>query len=161
MMYVSVRSNDLGIMQVVTALSDRPEGPFEPHGRPLLGPAEETIDPFVLRADDGSLWFYWSVDNSIRVRRDSLDIAKTRLEAGLAPELDVFQAQGALSDALSQVNALQTKSSAATEAFERGETTDIASVMLTREQASVGFQATLQVRNKLLSAYKDIMSMPV
>ena len=37
----------------------------------------------------------------------------------------------------------------------------IAAVMLSREQASVGFQATLQVRNKLLSAYKDIMSMPV
>ena len=34
-------------------------------------------------------------------------------------------------------------------------------VMLSRQQASVGFQATLQVRNKLLAAYKDIMSMPV
>jgi flagellar hook-basal body complex protein FliE len=45
--------------------------------------------------------------------------------------------------------------------YERGETTDIAAVMLAREKASVGFQATLQVRNKLLSAYKDIMSMPV
>ena len=29
------------------------------------------------------------------------------------------------------------------------------------QQASIGFEATLQVRNKLLSAYKDIMSMPV
>ena len=34
-------------------------------------------------------------------------------------------------------------------------------VMLARQQASVGFEATLQVRNKLLAAYKDIMSMPV
>jgi flagellar hook-basal body complex protein FliE len=33
--------------------------------------------------------------------------------------------------------------------------------MLAREQSSVSFQATLQVRNKLLAAYKDIMSMPV
>jgi arabinan endo-1,5-alpha-L-arabinosidase len=77
-MYVSVRSNALGIMQVVTELSERPEGPFEPNGRPLLGPAEETIDPFVLRASDGSLWFYWSVDNSIRVRalsEDGLDLS--------------------------------------------------------------------------------------
>jgi flagellar hook-basal body complex protein FliE len=53
------------------------------------------------------------------------------------------------------------KAGAVSEAYERGETTDIAAVMLSREQASVGFQATLQVRNKLLSAYKDIMSMPV
>ena len=36
-----------------------------------------------------------------------------------------------------------------------------AAVMLSRQQASIGFEATLQVRNKLLSAYKDIMSMPV
>ncbi|MFS0737596.1 flagellar hook-basal body complex protein FliE [Sphingomonas sp. 1P06PA] len=66
-----------------------------------------------------------------------------------------------LKGALDQVNALQADASAKSVAFERGEITDIAQVMLSREQASVGFQATLQVRNKLLAAYKDIMSMPV
>ncbi|MEQ1687328.1 MAG: flagellar hook-basal body complex protein FliE, partial [Sphingopyxis sp.] len=34
-------------------------------------------------------------------------------------------------------------------------------VMLARQQASIAFEATLQVRNKLLSAYGDIMNMPV
>jgi len=68
---------------------------------------------------------------------------------------------GALKGALQQVNALQGNAETATVSYEKGETTDIAAVMLAREQASVGFQATLQVRNKLLSAYKDIMSMPV
>jgi flagellar hook-basal body complex protein FliE len=67
----------------------------------------------------------------------------------------------ALQSALGKVNALQQKSEDMSVSYERGETTDVASVMLAREQASVGFQATLQVRNKLLSAYKDIMSMPV
>lgn len=67
----------------------------------------------------------------------------------------------ALQGALSQVNALQDQSSAVSEAYEKGETTDIAAVMLSRQRASIGFEATLQVRNKLLSAYKDIMSMPV
>ncbi len=67
----------------------------------------------------------------------------------------------ALNDALQQVNGLQKQAGAAAAAFERGETTDIAAVMLAKQQASVGFEATLQVRNKLLSAYKDIMSMPV
>jgi len=67
----------------------------------------------------------------------------------------------ALQSALAKVNEMQAQSGAATEAYERGETTDIAAVMLARQQASVGFEATLQVRNKLLSAYKDIMSMPV
>ena len=66
-----------------------------------------------------------------------------------------------LQTALRQVNDSQARASAMTEAYERGETTDIAAVMLSRQQASLGFEATLQVRNRLLSAYKDIMSMPV
>jgi flagellar hook-basal body complex protein FliE len=67
----------------------------------------------------------------------------------------------ALKSALQQVNGLQAQAGEAASAFERGETTDIAAVMLAKQQASVSFEATLQVRNKLLSAYKDIMSMPV
>ncbi|MBV9843438.1 MAG: flagellar hook-basal body complex protein FliE [Sphingomonadaceae bacterium] len=67
----------------------------------------------------------------------------------------------ALKDALGKVNDLQNQSNDMQDQYERGETTDIAGVMLAREKASVGFEATLQVRNKLLSAYKDIMSMPV
>ena len=67
----------------------------------------------------------------------------------------------AMKSALTEVNALQAQSSAVTEAYERGEVTDIAAVMLSRQQASMGFEATMQIRNKLLSAYKDIMSMPV
>ncbi|MET0372996.1 MAG: flagellar hook-basal body complex protein FliE [Rhizorhabdus sp.] len=77
--------------------------------------------------------------------------------AAAAPDSFVSTLRGAIGE----VNNQQAKSSAITESYERGETTDIAAVMLQREQASVGFQATLQVRNKLLSAYKDIMSMPV
>ncbi|UAK26035.1 flagellar hook-basal body complex protein FliE [Sphingomonas nostoxanthinifaciens] len=68
---------------------------------------------------------------------------------------------GAMKNALQSVNSLQSNAETQTKAYETGQTTDIAAVMLSREQASVGFQATLQVRNKLLSAYKDIMSMPV
>ncbi|WP_298399133.1 flagellar hook-basal body complex protein FliE [Sphingobium sp.] len=67
----------------------------------------------------------------------------------------------ALNSALQQVNGLQNQAGEAAASFERGETTDIAAVMLAKQQASVSFEATLQVRNKLLSAYKDIMSMPV
>jgi flagellar hook-basal body complex protein FliE len=66
-----------------------------------------------------------------------------------------------MEDAFKQVNQSQAQAGALSEAYERGETVDIAKVMLARQQASVGFEATLQVRNKLLSAYKDIMSMPV
>src|SRR5689334_3998687 len=67
----------------------------------------------------------------------------------------------ALQNAIRQVNDSQASSNQITEAYERGETTDIAAVMLARQQASIGFEATLQVRNRLMTAYKDIMSMPV
>ena len=67
----------------------------------------------------------------------------------------------AMRSAVSDVNARQAEASAASAAYERGETTDIAAVMLARQEASIGFEATLQVRNKLLSAYRDIVSMPV
>ena len=54
---------------------------------------------FALRSLDAQITV---LDNTIRVRRDSLDIARARLDAGLASELDVQQARGALSDALVQ-----------------------------------------------------------
>lgn len=62
---------------------------------------------------------------------------------------------------LGAVNAAQADASAASAAYERGDTSDIAAVMLSRQKSSVAFEATLQVRNKLLSAYRDIMNMPV
>jgi flagellar hook-basal body complex protein FliE len=33
--------------------------------------------------------------------------------------------------------------------------------MVTQQVSSLGFQMALNVRNKVLSAYKDIMNMPV
>ena len=54
---------------------------------------------FALRSLDAQVAV---LESSIRARRDSLEIAKARLDAGLAPELDVYQAQSALADALVQ-----------------------------------------------------------
>ncbi|MGB7406504.1 MAG: flagellar hook-basal body complex protein FliE [Pacificimonas sp.] len=68
---------------------------------------------------------------------------------------------GALSSAVGKVTSLQAESGRAVEAFQSGESHDVASMMIARQKSSLGFQATLQVRNKLLSAYKDIMNMPV
>ena len=54
---------------------------------------------FALRSLDAQIAV---LDMAIKVREDSLAIARARLEAGLASELDVYQAQGALADALVQ-----------------------------------------------------------
>lgn len=66
-----------------------------------------------------------------------------------------------MNEALQAVNSQQIKAGEMTAAYERGETNDIVGVMVERQKASLGFEATLQVRNKLLSAYRDIMNMPV
>ena len=68
---------------------------------------------------------------------------------------------GALKTALDGVSATQNKAEAITDAYQRGEVTDVASVMLARQEAGVAFEATLQTRNRLLSAYQDIMRMGV
>jgi flagellar hook-basal body complex protein FliE len=67
----------------------------------------------------------------------------------------------AMSDALKSVSQVQDEAGARSAAFERGETQDLAAVMIARQKASLAFEATLQVRNRLLGAYKDVMSMPL
>lgn len=66
-----------------------------------------------------------------------------------------------LKSALDGVSAVQNRAQGISAAYERGEVTDVAKVMLARQEAGVAFEATLQVRNKLLSAYQDIMRMGV
>lgn len=66
-----------------------------------------------------------------------------------------------MGEMMGSVNAEQGRAEKISAAYERGETTDIAAVMLQRQKASISFEATMQVRNRLLSAYKDIMNMPV
>lgn len=66
-----------------------------------------------------------------------------------------------LQNALSSVSDAQRGASSISEAYERGQVQDVTQVMLARQEAGVAFEATLQVRNKLLSAYQDIMRMGV
>ena len=46
-------------------------------------------------------------------------------------------------------------------AFERGDDIPLTDVVLSMQKSSLAFEATLQVRNKVLKAYEDIMNMPV
>ncbi|PEQ14305.1 flagellar hook-basal body complex protein FliE [Novosphingobium sp. PC22D] len=66
-----------------------------------------------------------------------------------------------LENALQGVNSVQAKAEAIGDAYQKGEVTDVAKVMLARQEAGIAFEATLQVRNKLLNAYQDIMRMGV
>lgn len=67
-----------------------------------------------------------------------------------------------LKQAVDGVNDMQLVSKDAQQRFEMGDSSlSLAEVMLTKEKAGIAFEATVQVRNKVLDAYKQIMNMPV
>jgi flagellar hook-basal body complex protein FliE len=60
------------------------------------------------------------------------------------------------------VNSLQKTSGDLQMRFDRGdEDVSLSDVMIARNKSSVAFEATIQVRNKLVEAYKELMNMPV
>ena len=67
-----------------------------------------------------------------------------------------------LQQSIASVNDIQQSAGKMAEAFETGAANvNLADVMVATQKASVSFQATLQVRNKLIEAYQDIMNMPM
>ena len=67
----------------------------------------------------------------------------------------------AIKGALGSANDLDNKADAMADAYERGEDVPLTDVVLNMQKSSLAFEATLQVRNKVLQAYQDIMNMPV
>ena len=63
--------------------------------------------------------------------------------------------------ALQEVNATQQASKALRTAYERGEDVPLTDVVMSLQKSSLAFEATLQIRNKVLKAYEEIMNMPV
>ncbi len=67
-----------------------------------------------------------------------------------------------LKEAVDGVNTMQLESKDMQQRFEMGDTSlSLAEVMLAKEKSGIAFEATMQVRNKVLEAYKQIMNMPV
>jgi flagellar hook-basal body complex protein FliE len=62
---------------------------------------------------------------------------------------------------VNQVNTNQMNASKLADAYERGESVPMTDVVLGMQKSSLSFEATLQVRNKVLKAYEDILNMPV
>ncbi len=60
---------------------------------------------------------------------------------------------------LENVNGMQSASSAAQRAFLSGETNDVHQVMSKSEEAKVAFNMLMEIRNKTLEAYNEILRM--
>jgi flagellar hook-basal body complex protein FliE len=67
-----------------------------------------------------------------------------------------------LTKAIDNVNQLQMDSGRASANIESGDGgVSLVKAMIASQKANVAFQATVQVRNKVVSAYQDIMNMPI
>ena len=70
--------------------------------------------------------------------------------------------QQTLANAIDQVSQTQANASSLQQAFELGDPrADLARVMVAMQQSQVAFRATVEVRNRLVQAYQDVMNMPV
>lgn len=67
----------------------------------------------------------------------------------------------AIASAVKGTNDIQQQASALRSAYDRGEDVPLTDVVLAMQKSSLAFEATLQVRNKVLKAYEDILNMPV
>jgi len=67
----------------------------------------------------------------------------------------------ALGETLREANGLQDQASQGAEALARGEDVSLHRVMVETQEASLAFQLTLAVRNKVLEAYQEVLRMQV
>lgn len=67
-----------------------------------------------------------------------------------------------ISRSLNQVNGEQIKADQLGQRFASGDdTVNLSDIMIATQKANIGLQVTVQVRNKLVPAYHDIMNMQV
>jgi flagellar hook-basal body complex protein FliE len=56
---------------------------------------------------------------------------------------------------------LQQTAAAQRNAYDAGQDVPLTDVVISMQKSSLAFEATLQIRNKVMKAYEDIMNMPV
>ena len=66
-----------------------------------------------------------------------------------------------LNQAVHDVNALQGEAGKAVQRMVSGEATDMHEVMIAVEKAKTSFELLMEIRNKTIDAYKEIMRMQV
>src|SRR5579863_4487006 len=96
----------------------------------------------------------------------SLPISPVRMPAGiplLQPDIGIKAPAGAfqsvLSDAIGRVEQFQQNSQSSIDKFLSGEDQEVHKVALATQQAELAFDLFMQIRNKVVSAYQEVMRM--
>jgi flagellar hook-basal body complex protein FliE len=99
-----------------------------------------------------------------RPQADSMALGGLAAPVGLQKPQEASKASfsDALKASLDQVNKIQVDAEQLGKNFALGDdSVSLSDVMIAGQKANISFQATIQVRNKLVSAYHDIMNMQV
>lgn len=92
-------------------------------------------------------------------------IMNKAVQQPLKIEQTPFEAQqkfsAVLNEAISRVDQTQKISDTATAKLVRGEDVDLHNVMIAAQKANIALSATVEVRNKVVEAYQEIIRMPV
>ncbi len=99
--------------------------------------------------------------NTINNIQSVFALPKTVEQGRMTPAAAQQSFKVALSQAINHVNELQNESAKKTELLASGQIDDLHDVMITGQKASITLQATIEVRNKVVEAYQEIMRMQV
>lgn len=91
------------------------------------------------------------------IRNESLKLPQTSVN-GTTGERSFADT---LKDAVQSVNQMQKESDLKMQQLASGKNHNIADVMMTAEKADISFKLMVQVRNKIIEAYQEIMKMQV
>ncbi len=102
------------------------------------------------------------INQVLQQMRDMASIAENKLPVESGADIGKSDFAQLLKDSVNQVNQTQKTASGLAESFELGDpSVNLSEVMIAIQKANVSFQAMTQVRNNLVSAYKEVMNMPV
>ena len=93
--------------------------------------------------------------------RTALAPAIEEVEQTTAPIAFSERLSQAFTGAIEDVNSLQMASADSQKEFQMGGDIPLTEVVMNMQKASLAFEATVQVRNKVLTAYQEIINMPV
>lgn len=102
-----------------------------------------------------------SSDAMLRTGRTTSELRNSEINKEVGATGDVQSFADTLKSAVNSVNELSHEANTQVQKLATGETKNIPEVMIASEKASVAFKLMLQVRNKIIDAYQEVMKMQV
>lgn len=97
----------------------------------------------------------------IGVQKPQVEPTQLRPAKPLAPPPSGPSFKDMLTEAIGEVQRLQTEADTTVRQLVAGEITDVTETMVAVEKADIAFQTMMVVRNKMVQAYEEIMRMQV